>query len=700
MYQIKYKDILEKFESFGVKINRELVDRALDMSIKAHHNQIRASKMPYYFHPIEVAEIVSYMRLDTKTIIAAILHDTVEDTDVSLLEIESFFGIEVANLVDGVTKLTKIKFVPENVKQAENFRKLLLSMSNDIRILLIKLADKLHNMRTIDFIQSMSKKNKKAIETMEIYAPLAERLGMQKIKNELQDICFKILSPTERQTIQSKILLFSKNNNSLIKDTLSELRSLLQEDLKDVQIFGRTKTPYSIWKKMHTKKIQLEQLSDILAFRIIVNSSIDCYHALGKIHQKYTMIYNQFHDFISNPKENGYKSLHTVVIGPFAHKIEIQIRDKQMNDLAETGIAAHWIYKQNQSVGNNLKQKYSWLQELLRILKQNRNPIEFFQNTKLSMYYDKIFCFTPKGKIISLPKKSTVVDFAYMVHTDIGNSCIGSKVNGENVPLRTILKTADTVEIITSPHHYISTSCLDFVVTGNARSAIKNVYRIQERERTVSIGKGMLISKLHSLKSSNISLLLKIIEKNYDKKMENMYYLIGTKNLSIQYVISNYLFNTLNSIFPFYVQSKKNDFQTDRFVMSFDLQIKCCKIDKNTRSVLAIFNQKTEIEYHNIYCSKIKDLFYISSYKILENQSKIMSYLVKILATWVGDKPNLDFIENIARNEKCYILNIGLRDITIDNFMTMEIVANSNFKDNLLNFIAQIFKHSKKSFIL
>ncbi len=695
MYKIKYQDIIEKFKILGGNINEELVDKALEIAIRVHKKQLRASSLPYYFHPIEVAEIIAQMNLDSKSIIAAILHDTVEDTELSLLEIESYFGIEVANLVDGVTKLTKIKFISDDIKQAENFRKLLLSMSNDIRILLIKLADRLHNMRTIDFVSSQDKRYKKAAETMEIYAPLAERLGLHKFKKELQDICFRILSPGERDMIQSKILFFNQNNNSLIKKTLSQLKSLLiTDDIKEIWIFGRTKTPYSIWNKMQRKNLELEQLSDILAFRIIVNSPLDCYKALGKIHLSYKMVYNKFRDFISTPKENGYRGLHTVIIGPYFHKIEIQIRDKEMDQIAESGVAAHWIYKQNQVVNLSTKEKYSWLQELLSILKSNRNPKEFFQNTKLSMYYDQIFCFTTKGEVISLPKGATIVDFAYRLSIKIGNSCIGAKVNGNNTPLKTVLQTADVVEIFTSSSHYISTSCLSFVVTGTAKNAIKNIYRLQERERTVSIGKGILISKLHELKSPNISLLLTIVEKNYKGKIENLYYSIATKKISVEYVVNNLLYETLNSIFPVYIHKRKTpDYNSDcDFLISNKRNstngLRCCFVANHNRTVIAgisgIYDANVLEEFHDKYCLKMKNFFHIFSYKFLEKKSKI-NYLMKLDIGAQNDSSVLDFITQLVINEKSYILNINITDITLNNLIYMQISVISYSKENAMN---------------
>ncbi|KAF8818351.1 RelA/SpoT family protein [Rickettsia endosymbiont of Cardiosporidium cionae] len=492
---LKYKKIIERYMSSGCSFNEELVDKALDFAIHHHGSQLRASGEFYYQHPIEVAYIISQMQLDTCSIVTAILHDLVEDTEIETIDIERIFGLEIANLVDGVTKLTKMEFIPDNVRQAENFRKLLLAMSGDIRVLIVKLADRLHNMRTIDYLSCERKKKLIAIETMEIYSPLAERIGIQKIKTELQDISFRILYPDIRNSIIDQFLDIEQNKDHFINKIIKDITSLLKSSgIDKFQIHGRKKTPYSSWMKMQQKNVGLEQLSDIIAFRIITDTVIDCYKILGVIHTSYTMVPGNFQDFISIPKNNGYRSIHTVVIGPFSQRVEIQIRTKSMHEIAELGVAAHWIYKQNNVNAADGKQ-YLWIRELLSILEHNRNPEEFFHNTKLSMHYDQIFCFTPKGSIIALPQEATVVDFAYAVHSDIGDFCLGAVINGKDAKLNSALSNGDQVKIITSNCYTISAECEKFVITGKARSGIRKILKLQRFSESAYFGKNIALLK-------------------------------------------------------------------------------------------------------------------------------------------------------------------------------------------------------------
>jgi GTP pyrophosphokinase len=486
------QEVVDKYKSYGIKLDEPMVKKAIEFAIKYHGTQKRASGEPYYYHPLQVVEIIAEMRLDSDSIITAILHDTIEDTDLTFKEIERHFSPEIAKLVDGVTKLTKIEFKPDNVRQAENFRKLLLAMSDDIRVLLIKLADRLHNMRTIDFISKPEKRKRIALETMEIYAPLAERIGVQQLKIELQDICFRVLNPEVRESILNRFASIESDKGNFVEQIVVEIKKTISADGTKAEVYGRRKTPYSTWMKMKQKDVGLDQLSDIVAFRVVVNTVEDCYRVLGIVHAAYKMVPDNFQDFISTPKANGYQSVHTVVIGPLMDKIEIQIRTQEMHDIAELGVAAHWRYKQGHEDVSEGKQ-YTWIRELLSILEQNSAPEEFLQNTKLAMYYDQVFCFTPQGSLIALPKGATTVDFAYMVHSDIGNSCVGAKVNGRIVPLRTQLVNGDQVEIITSKNQSASPSWEKFVVTGKARSEIRKITLSQQHDQYVKLGVILLL---------------------------------------------------------------------------------------------------------------------------------------------------------------------------------------------------------------
>ncbi len=454
---MEIQEVIDNYKSYGTFVDEPVVKKAIEFAIKYHGSQKRASGDPYYYHPLQVAEIIAQMRLDSDSIVTAILHDTIEDTDLTFEDIEKNFSPDIAKLVDGVTKLNKIEFKADSTRQAENFRNLLLAMSDDIRVLLVKLADRLHNMRTIDYISNPEKRKRIALETMEIYAPLAERIGIQQIKIELQDICFRILNPEVRESIINWFNSIEHDKGDYVDQIIEEIKKTVNVGGMKAEVFGRRKTPYSTWMKMKQKDVGLDQLSDIIAFRVVVDTVEDCYRVLGTIHSEYKMVPDNFQDFISTPKGNGYQSLHTVVMGPLMQKIEVQIRTKEMHDIAELGVAAHWRYKQGHDDGSD-GSKYTWIRELLSILEQNSAPDEFLQNTKLAMYYDQVFCFTPKGNLIALPKGATTVDFAYMVHSDVGNACVGAKVNGRIVPLRTELVNGDQVEIITSKSQTASPS--------------------------------------------------------------------------------------------------------------------------------------------------------------------------------------------------------------------------------------------------
>ena len=419
------------------------------------------------------------------------MHDTVEDTVATLDDINRVFGPEIARLVDGVTKLSRIELQSDQTKQAENFRKLVLAMSEDIRVLLVKLADRLHNMRTLRFITNDEKRRRIARETMEIYAPLAERLGMQRMKDELEDLAFAELQPDARNSIAARLEFLRDQGATLVPRIEAELQRVLRDGgLAGASVAGREKTPCSIWRKMQRKSVAFEQLSDVMAFRVLVDNVGDCYHALGLIHSAYHVVPGRFKDYISTPKPNNYRSLHTGVIGPERQRIEIQIRTRDMHEVAEFGVAAHWSYKQG--VGNTEGPQYRWLRELLDILDHASGPEEFLEHTKLEMFQDQVFCFTPKGDLIALPRGATAVDFAYAVHSEIGDTCVGAKINGRLLPLRTVLGNGDQVEIITSKAQRPSPTWERFVVTGKARARIRRFIRTQQRAQYLDLGKAIV----------------------------------------------------------------------------------------------------------------------------------------------------------------------------------------------------------------
>lgn len=487
---LRQYELVERVRSYDPDVDEEGLNRAYVFAVKMHGSQKRASGDPYFSHPVEVAGILTEYKLDYASIVTALLHDTVEDTAASFADIKELFGSEVAKLVEGVTKLSKIELQSAQAKQAENFRKLLLAMSEDIRVLLVKLADRVHNMRTLKFHKKPEKRKRIALETIEIYAPLAERIGMQEMKNELEELSFKELHPEAYESITTRLSFLREQDGALVE----RITQQLYDDLKDanlgVEISGREKTPCSIWRKMQRKNATFEQLSDIIAFRVIVPNIADCYHVLGIFHTKYPMVPGRYKDYISTPKPNGYKSLHTGVIGPEKHRIEIQIRTREMHEVAEIGLAAHWRYKQGEYKTDG--RQFRWLRELLDIMEQADNPEEFLEHTKLEMYQDEVFCFSPKGDLITLPKNATPVDFAYAVHSGLGNRCVGVKINGKIRPLRTVLNNGDQVEILTSKAQTPSAEWERFVVTGKARSAIRRFMRTQRRQQFLEVGKQSL----------------------------------------------------------------------------------------------------------------------------------------------------------------------------------------------------------------
>ncbi|HZD26984.1 MAG TPA: RelA/SpoT family protein, partial [Alphaproteobacteria bacterium] len=414
-------ELVERVSTYDPNADEALLNRAYVFSVTAHGSQKRASGDPYFSHPVEVAGILTEYKLDTATIVTALLHDTVEDTVATIDQIQETFGPDIAKLVDGVTKLSKLELRPGANQQAENFRKLVLAMSTDIRVLLVKLADRLHNMRTLHFLKDPAKRRRIAAETMEIYAPLAQRLGMQRIRQELEELSFTELNPEARDSVLRRLEYLHHGEEKLVERISEALRKVLDEAGIAAEVQGREKSPYSIWRKMERDNVSFEQLSDIVAFRIIVHSVPDCYQALGVVHGHYRMVPGRFKDYISTPKRNNYRSIHTTVIGPENRRIEIQIRTRQMHDIAELGVAAHWTYKQELDARDG--SRYRWLQELLEILEQAHSPEEFLEHTKLEMFPDQVFCFTPRGDVIALPRGGTPVDFAYAVHTEVGDSC-------------------------------------------------------------------------------------------------------------------------------------------------------------------------------------------------------------------------------------------------------------------------------------
>ncbi|MBU6397337.1 MAG: bifunctional (p)ppGpp synthetase/guanosine-3',5'-bis(diphosphate) 3'-pyrophosphohydrolase [Rhodospirillales bacterium] len=523
--------LVARVAAYDSKADATLIDEAYRAAAEAHADQKRDNGEPYITHPLAVAGILASYKLDGASIITALLHDTVEDTSVTLAAVQKRFGNEVASLVDGVTKLTRLELQSDRTKQAENFRKLVLAMSKDIRVLIVKLADRLHNMRTLGAVSAAHRRLRISRETMDIYAPLAERIGMEAVKTELQNRAFAEIEPEAYDTIQTRLNFLRGQGADVIEEVRRELsRVCMDAGVSAAEISGREKSPYSIWQKMKRRNVAFEQLSDIMAFRVVVPSRAECYVALGAIHAAFPVIAGRFKDYISTPKSNGYQSLHTGVTlrQPRNQKIEIQIRTPEMQAVAEAGVAAHWLYKQDDASPGDVKQ-FGWVKDLLEILENSAAPDEFLENTKLELYQDQVFCFTPKGQLIQLPRGATSVDFAYAVHSQIGDTCVGARINGKLMPLRYELQNGDQVEILTARGGTPSPAWERFVVTGKARARIRRFLAQQMRDQHRDAGKSMLMKAFRQDGVDGSEKILEPVAKHFKQaSVDDLYVAVAT----------------------------------------------------------------------------------------------------------------------------------------------------------------------------
>jgi len=629
---ISHIALINKIKSYHQNIDESLITKAYIFARTAHGNQIRHSGEPYFSHPIAVAEIAIELKLDQSSVITALLHDVVEDTEISLEEIKKIFGEEVANLVDGVTKLGKLEVIPTNEKFAENFRILTIAMSRDIRVLLIKLADRLHNMRTLYFVPSKEKRIKKSKENLDIYAPLASRIGLNKIKDELQDLAFEIIEPEARNYIINRLTELQEKTKDLTDKIINDLNDIFNKEEIIFKISGRQKQPYSIWEKMQKRNIGFHNLHDIMAFRITVENIADCYKALGIINSNYQMIPGSFKDYISTPKENGYQSLHLVILGPFNKKIEIQIRDSQMHEISELGVAAHWRYKtiaQHKNLKNSLDnetKQYRWLRELVGLFENSESASEVLKNHKLILHSDQIFCFTPNGDIFNLPINSTLVDFAYAIHSEIGNSCISAKVNGTIASLKQKIENGDQIEIITAKNAKPSPNWLQFVNTSKARYAIKSFIKNEKFGEYSVLGRA-IINKFFINKNFEIN--DKILEKtlsHFNKKtIADLCFKIVEGSIHREEV--------LKIAYPEYIEESKKNIKNNKnfekntknnysvpingLIAGMAIQYAgCCKPIPGD-SIVGIINTGTGVTIHHQNCHNLKRLA-ISKQKVLD----------------------------------------------------------------------------------
>ena len=519
---LKSDDLINKIKTYNKFLNPETLSKAYDFAVKAHEKQKRDEGSPYIIHPIAVANILTDLKLDSATIATGLLHDTIEDTHASYKTIKEEFGKEVADLVDGVTKISEFENQAISNSKAENFRKLILATSKDIRVLLVKLADRLHNMRTIKFVLDKDKQIRKAKETMEIYAPLADRMGMHRIRDELEDLSFEVLNTEARKLVKDRLDKIKENNLTNFNNISDEFVKILVNKGVEPKIYGREKTPFSIWRKIQKKRISLELITDIIGFRIILKNIDDCYKSLGILHNKWNCIPGKFKDYISSPKINKYQSIHTAIIGPNKRPIEIQLRTMQMHEFAERGIASHWKYKSSEKFNSLTWKEYDWLADLVEIIDKNENPEDSYEYTRLQMFQENAFCFTPKGSIIKLPKGATPIDFAYAVHTQIGDSAVGCEINGNESALQSVLRNGDVVKIITSKKVSPSLHWLSSTKTGKARAAIRRYWQYREN--------------LNPIKEKKYNTTLWISLPDEPGKMGDVTTMIGDNNVNISSV--------------------------------------------------------------------------------------------------------------------------------------------------------------------
>ena len=615
------EDLIKNLKNSDYKQNCKKINVAWKFAQDAHKGQFRGSGESYFTHPVSVAQILSNLNLDLNTIITGLLHDVVEDCGVCISKISSIFGEEVALLVDGVTKLTKLELQSDRSKQAENFRKLFLATSNDIRVLLVKLADRTHNMRTIGGISDVEKRQKIAQETLELFAPLSERVGLIGLKNEMEDLAFAVVQPQMRTSIMNRLSFIQDESKDILPLIIEEIReTLLKAGIKTLEISGRVKSAFSIWQKMQRRNVPMDQLSDIMAYRILVEKVEDCYSSLGVIHSKYPNVMGRFKDYISTKKRNGYQSLHTDVIGPFKQKIEIQIKTLEMHKIAETGIASHWVYKQK--IKDLEKINSRWVQDLVSILDLEQGPEDFLENTKLEMYADKVFCFTPNGDLIALPRGATPVDFAYSLHSDIGYTCVGVKINGKPRQLKTQLNNGDQVEILRSKNSTPNPEWENFVKTGRARAGIKKFIRQKSQDEFFNVGIAILqkhfrqIDKKFNLE--NISKKLNNFKDSQISKPNEIFIAIGDGSLDPLKII-NFLYPKIKSDSArkniiqkktFFRENKsENALKINGLIPGMAVHIAKCCTPLPGENIVGIVTTGKGITVHTIDCNTLEKFY-------------------------------------------------------------------------------------------
>ena len=599
---IAAQDLIELVRTYNPRTDEKLITAAFDFGREMHEGQFRHSGEPYFTHPAAVAAILAEQRLDDATIVTALLHDTIEDTRASYKIVAEKFGPEIADLVDGVTKLTNLQLSSTETQQAENFRKLFMAMSKDMRVILVKLADRLHNMRTIKAMRP-EKQLKKARETMDIFAPLAGRMGMQWMREELEDLAFRVINPDARASIIRRFITLQKEAGDVIERITSDMRHELDKAGIEADVLGRAKKPYSIWRKMQEKEMGFSRLSDIYGFRIITASEEDRYRVLGAIHQRWRAVPGRFKDYISQPKSNGYRSIHTTVSGRDGKRVEVQIRTRQMHDVAETGVAAHWSYRDGVRSENPFAvDPAKWISSLTEQFDSEEDHEDFLEAVKLEMYSDKVFCFTPKGDVVKLPRGATPIDFAYAIHTRIGHACVGAKIDGMRVPLWTRIKNGQSVEVITADGQTPQATWLDIATTGKARAAIRRALRELDRDRYIKLGRELARSAFEHVRKRATEKALTAAAKTLRlKNADEVLARLGSAELTAQQV--------LHAVYPDIAPDESNVVGRDRAVIglgrnqSFD-RARCCQPLPGERIVGITYRGKGVV-VHTIDCEAL-----------------------------------------------------------------------------------------------
>jgi guanosine-3',5'-bis(diphosphate) 3'-pyrophosphohydrolase len=674
---LRQYELVERVLAYDPEADEAMLNRAYVYTVQKHGSQKRASGDPYFSHPVEVAGLMTELKLDQETIITALLHDTVEDTLATTEEIEKLFGPEVARLVDGVTKLSKIEAMGENERAAENLRKFFLAMSEDIRVLLVKLADRLHNMRTLHFIKSADKRRRIAHETMDIYAPLAERVGMYEYMREMQLLAFEQLEPEAYAIITGRLAQIRSSEGGQVDAIALAIKQALAEAGLKVEVSGREKHPFSIWKKMAERHVSFEQITDIMAFRVLTESDSDCYRALGILHSTWQMIPGRFKDYISTPKSNGYRSLHTALIFENSMRMEVQIRTQEMHRTNEFGLAAHWAYKQG---GVRPDGQVGWLRDLIEIVDESHDAEELLEHTKLAIYQDRIFAFTPKGQLLQLPKGSTPVDFAYALHSDLGSFAVGAKINGRHMPLRTALNNGDVVEVIKSRNASPQLAWLGFVVTGKARAAIRRAVRAKERQEVAVIGRKLYDQIIERLPSKIGKKAVKDAVKRLGlTSEEELMIAIGTAKIEDRAVMEALVPGSTK-----HMAEPENWPKQDRAIsirgltagMAFHLA-ECCHPVPGDR-IVGIRQPGTGVEVHAIDCLKLAsgvdadwlDLSWGERTTGAVGRVRVVLYnrpgtLAEAAGIFAGNRANIAALENVSRDElfSTYEIDLDVNDL-------------------------------------